>query len=292
MPRDNERIILNTRGQVGGVTTTLRAAIRPIVKLSASLGGRGGCCIYDLAREMARRCASHPIDKVAGLFYLLRTTQLPTYDELISDETAWRKCFYVLPFRRRFEIFFDFPYRGPEHWYPSWKQLMEWPERDDTYEHTAVEYQHDPSIPELMPDPDIIQFEDEASFFVEKIWAISDIHLRTNTCNPNEYEVKIGGKGFGFYCPYHFQEPIHTENRQLTIVIQSPESSYNWVVCEELPQVKKRKFEDIDKDENVNALEVKVLRKVGILRTDSCSELLMGKRDGGSMLQKISCLFV
>jgi len=290
MSRDNKRIILNTQGQVGGVTTTLRAAIRPILKLAASLGGRGGCCMYDLAREMARRCASHPTDKVAGLFYLLHTTQLPTYNELISDETAWRKCFYVLPFQRKFEILFDFPYRGPEHWYPSWKQLMEWPERDDTYEHAAVKYQHDSLIPIL--DPDIVQSEDAASLVVHQIWAISDVHLRTNTHNSNVYELKIGGKGFGFYCPYNFQEPICTESQQLTIVIQSLENSYNWVVCEQLSQTRKRKFEDIDKTENVNALEVKVLRKVGVLRTDSCSELLVGKRDGGSMLQKISCLFV
>ena len=172
MSRDNKRIILNTEGQVGGVTTTLRAAIRPILRLADSLGVRGGCSMYDLTREMSRRCASHPTDKVAGLFYLLQTTELPTYDELINEEEAWGKCFHVLPFRRKFEILFDFPYRGPEHWYPSWKQLMEWPERDDTYEHAAAEYQRDSSIPELIPDPDIVQPQAGGSLFVGKIWAI------------------------------------------------------------------------------------------------------------------------
>ena len=170
MSRDNKRIILNTQGQVGGKTTTLRAVIRPILKLASSLGDRGGCSMYDLTREMARRCASQPTDKVAGLFYLLCTTQLPTYDELISDETAWRKCFYVLPFRRKIEILCDFPYRGPECWYPSWEQLMTWPERDDNYEHPAAEWPHDDST---IPDPELtpglgIQVED-GLFFVDNI---------------------------------------------------------------------------------------------------------------------------
>jgi len=74
---------------------------------------------------------------------------LPTYGELISDETAWRRCFYVLPFRRKLEILFDFPYRGPKYWYPSWEQLMMWPERDETYEHAAAVWPYDDdAIPE------------------------------------------------------------------------------------------------------------------------------------------------
>jgi len=292
---DSTRIILNTQGQVGGNTTTLRAAIRPILKLAASLSGRGGCSMYDLAREMARRCASQPTDKVAGLFYLLHTTQLPTYDELISDEEAWRKCFHVLPFQRKFEILCHFPYRGPKHWYPSWKQMMMWPERDDSYEHAAAEWsQDDGSIRdlELIPDPDASQVGDEGSLFVDKIWAISHVDLTTEASNPNEYEVKIGDKTFGFYFPYKFQGLIETENRHLTLAIPNPEHSYNWVVCEELLQNGKRKFEDIGGDENLNVLEGIVLRKVGVLRTDSCSELLVGQRGGGSILKRISCLFV
>jgi len=284
MSRDNKRIILNTKGQIGGQTTTLRAAIRPILKLAASLGYSGGCSMYDLVREMSRRCASHPTDKVAGLFYLLHTTQLPTYDELLSDEKAWRKCFYVLPFRRKLEVLFDFPYRGPEHWYPSWEQLMMWPERDDTYEHAAAEWLHGCATSGL------IQAEDEASLFVDRIWAISNVLLSTDTRNPGEYEVKIGSKDFGFYCPYQFQKSFDTENRQFTLAIPIPQHSYNWVVCEEIPRNRKRKFEHNDKEENV--VDLVELKKVGVLRTDSCSELLVGKRDGGSMLKMINCLFV
>jgi len=92
---------------------------------------------------MARRFATVPTDKAAGLFYLLRTTQLPTYNENTTDENAWRQCFHVLPDSRKFEIQFDFPYRGSQHWFPEWKQLLDWPRRDPEYDHHAAECRED-----------------------------------------------------------------------------------------------------------------------------------------------------
>ncbi|KAF8464654.1 hypothetical protein BDZ91DRAFT_729567 [Kalaharituber pfeilii] len=112
VPRGNGRIILNTKSTVAGKVTTLRGAIRHVLKLATDADSPGGCKLYELTREMASRCATHPTDKVAGLFYLLRATQLPTYDEKIDDETAWRQCFHVLPFGKKIEILFDFPYQG------------------------------------------------------------------------------------------------------------------------------------------------------------------------------------
>ena len=89
--------ILNTRGEVAGKETTLRHAIRPVLRLAGEVDSLGGCSVYELAREMANRYATQPTDKVAGLLYLLRTTQLPTYDGGITDEVAWRKCLPLLP---------------------------------------------------------------------------------------------------------------------------------------------------------------------------------------------------
>ena len=125
----------------------------------------------------------------------------------------------------------------------------------------------------------------------------SQTTLSTDPSNPNEYgyDVKIGSKVFGFYCPYEVQMVIETEGREFTLATSKPDHAYNWVVCEELPRNRKRRFEEIDRDVHVHVdeFDVKVrLKKVGVLRTDSCSELLVGKRDGGSMLKKINCLFV
>lgn len=82
------RIIMNTQGTVEGQVITMRRAIRPILELAAEVDSPSGCSIYGLAREMAHRSATNAMysatDKVAGLFHLLRPTQLPIYDENAS----------------------------------------------------------------------------------------------------------------------------------------------------------------------------------------------------------------
>ncbi|RPB17887.1 hypothetical protein L211DRAFT_799420, partial [Terfezia boudieri ATCC MYA-4762] len=116
---------LNTKGRVAGKDTTLRRAIRPVLRLAAEVDSPGGCSVYELAREMAKRYATRPTDKVAGLLYLLRTSELPTYDERITSEAAWAKCIPLLPLERKIELLFDFPYRGllQGGWFPTWKHV-------------------------------------------------------------------------------------------------------------------------------------------------------------------------
>jgi len=134
-------LLMNTKGEVDGVATTLRQALHPVVKLAAQVDSPSGCSVYDLVKQMSKRHSTQPIDKVAGLLYLLRTTQLPTYDGDVSAEDAWTRCFHVLPFARKIEILFDFPYRARaekmetcssakpnttyyRRWFPTWRQLM------------------------------------------------------------------------------------------------------------------------------------------------------------------------
>ena len=82
-----------------------------------------GCEVYELAWEMSRRHASKAVDKIPGLFYLLRTIKLPCYDEKMTSEDFWTQCFHLLPVNRKAEILFDFPYRGSdEQWFPTWEQ--------------------------------------------------------------------------------------------------------------------------------------------------------------------------
>ncbi|KAF8457093.1 hypothetical protein BDZ91DRAFT_786036 [Kalaharituber pfeilii] len=283
--RGNGRIILNTKGTIAGKVTTLRGAIRPVLKLATDAGSPGGCKLYELTREMASRCATQPTDKVAGLFYLLRATQLPTYDENINDETAWRQCFHVLPFGKKIEILFDFPYRGTEQqWFPTWKQVMEWPERDQDYEHTPTEWPQNRRIPELIEPK-----RDLEHIFLCEVWAISHA-LVHKPSEVNEYEVKIGSEVFGFYCPYLSQAPIETDDRQFTLAILDPEQTYNnWVVCKQLNRENGR-YRSEDEDEST--IELEVLKKVGVLRTDSNSDFLVLSGDGDSVMRKINALFV
>ena len=274
-PWNQGQVLLNSRGKVFGKDIKLREAIRPVIQLAAQVDDARGCEVYKLAQEMTRRHASHPVDKISGLFYLLRTTKLPCYDEQITSEGFWRQCFHLLPADRKMEILFDFPYRGSDQqWFPTWAQVLDWPERDPAYDHMRSQ--------EL---PDLVQnVPGESSFFISNIWVIPHAILY-ETDVQGEYEAKISDKFFGFYLPYLSQTPIDVQDEPIfTLAVMDLGHTYNWVVCEPLQkQVRK---------DNDGVTEVNVLKKVGVIRTDSCGELVVGGEHGKSLLQKMACLFV
>lgn len=270
-------------------TTTLREAIRPVVQLAAEVDSSTGCSIYDLATEMAKRFATQPTDKVAGLLYLLRTTQLPTYDERISAEDAWRHCIQVLPLERKVEILCDFPYRGTyNQWFPTWSQLLEWPQRDPQYVHARSVWRDDNlEQSHKSENPDF-----KISIFLPNIWVIPDVQLVFSS-EPNQYHFKIKGSdsSYEFYCPYLHQEPIPVQPQtasRIALATVSLGHSNNWVVCE--MQGPQRVAQKSAKGEKT-MVSIEVLKKLGVLATDSCSELFIHAGSSCSKLKKISCLF-
>jgi len=299
---NGQRVIMNTQSEVAGKATTLRREMRPVLKLAEELDSPSGCSAYQLTKEMAKRFATQPTDKVTGLFYLLGTIELPTYDETVSEESSWEQCFHVLPFGRKVEILFDFPYRGTgpgQQWFPTWKQLLDWPERDSDYEHSSIMWPQDrkapPQPPLALPPEFEFEFKAAGCLFIPNVLVSSPVLLH-QTGDPNEYEVEIGDKVFGFYCPYRSQEAIQTTNEPLVLAALSMRNSHNWVVCKPL---RYRKGEGSDRsgawEMTVFGFYWKVLKKVGVLRTDSCSEFLVdGNRPGDArpMLTQTNCLFV
>ena len=281
IPRNRGNIILNSKGKVSGKVVKLRDAIRPVLQLAAQVDSLHGCDVYDLAREMARRHATQPLDKLSGLFYLLRTTKLPCYDEKLTTEDVWRQCFHLLPGPRNIEILHNFPYRGSdEQWFPTWAQMLDWPERDLQCEH--MPFQHLEGL---------VTMSGEASFFIRNIWTVPDAVI-TETDTPGEYEVEISDLLIGFYLPYLLQEPIDLQDHPVfTLAIADIEHAHNWVVCR---AIDKRQWVGTEADRlNLRQVgEFTVLKKVGIMRTDSCSELLVGGEHGAPLLQKADCLFV
>ena len=90
---------------------------------------------------MAKRHTSQDVDKISGLFYLLRITQLPCYDGEMDSGDFWKQCFHLFPVERKSEILFDFPYRGgDEEWFPTWAQVLDWPIRDPEYDHMHMRF--------------------------------------------------------------------------------------------------------------------------------------------------------
>ena len=275
-PRNRGRVLLNSRGKAFGKDIRLRDVIRPVLQLAAQIDSPQGCEVYELAREMTRRHASRPLDKISGLFYLLRTTKLPCYDAHMTSEDFWKQCFHLLPVERKAEILFDFPYRGSDkQWFPTWAQVLDWPERDPAYDHMRFQ-----SLPDLMKS-----FSEQMSFFISSIWTVPDAILHETDC-PEEYEVEINKRRFGFYLPYLSQKPINIQRQLFTLAITDLGHAHNWVVCE---AIEKRGGTNVGLS---GIVKVNVLRKVGVFRTDDCSKLLVGGESGASLLQKMDCLFV
>ena len=269
IPRNRGQVLLNSQGRVLGKVLTFRDAIRPVIKLAEQVDSPHGCDVYELAREMTRRHASQPLDKLSGLFYLLRTTKLPCYDATKTSEDMWRQCFHLLPSERKAEILLNFPYRGSnEQWFPTWAQILDWPVRNPRCDHKR---------PQSLPDLTTISRDE--SFFISNIWTIPNAILK-EADNPGEYEVQISNSLFGFYPPYLTQEPIDLRDPVFTLAIADLGYAHNWAVCK---ATDKSQWTDI----NLGVAEFKVLKKVGVIRTDSCSELSVG-----GLLQKMDCLFV
>ena len=259
-------VLLNSEGEYSGKVVKLRSAIRPVIKLAAQVGSALGCEVYELVREMIRRHASQPLDKLSGLFYLLGTTKLPCYDDKMTSEDIWRQCFHLLPPERKAEILFDFPYRGSDkQWFPTWAQMLSWPVRDPECDHMRLQ-----SLPDLMGN-----MSTEMPFFVSNLWIIPRTVL-FKTSKLGEYGVEINDRrDIYFYLPYLSQKPIDLEEPEFALAIANLEHPhYNWVVC----RVIGSPTEDA---------KVCVLKKVGVMRTDSCTQLSVG-----GLLERRDCLFI
>ena len=279
IPQALGHVFLNSQGEFSGKVVKLRSAIRPVIQLAAQVDSEDGCEVYELMREMIRRHASQPLDKLSGLFYLLGATKLPCYDDKMTSEDIWRQCFHLLPPRRKAEILFDFPYRGSDNqWFPTWKQMLNWPVRDPECDHMRLPDLPlpDSRLPDLPLRLDYLTRNMGMSFSVSNLWIIRYVVL-FKTSNPGEYKVRVGinnTSDFYFYLPYLSQKLIDLGEPEFALAIIDLGHAYNWVVC--------RVIESPARD-----AEFYVLKKVGVMRTDSCSQLFVG-----GLLDRRDCLFI
>ncbi|KAK0479126.1 hypothetical protein IW261DRAFT_1336769 [Armillaria novae-zelandiae] len=80
----------------------------------------------EVVSEMQNRVSSKPVDKVAGLAYILQGTCIPIYNARMSDADAWEVLMDVMSPVSRSELFFYFPGagNGRKYWRPSWQQIL------------------------------------------------------------------------------------------------------------------------------------------------------------------------
>ncbi|KAK0466471.1 hypothetical protein IW261DRAFT_1521966 [Armillaria novae-zelandiae] len=79
-----------------------------------------------LVSEMQHRVSTKPLDKVAGLAYLLQTDSIPIYDPHQSPADAWEVLMEVVESDIRLALLFRYhePGDGRKYWRPSWEQAM------------------------------------------------------------------------------------------------------------------------------------------------------------------------
>ncbi len=94
---------------------------------SEQLESLDGLCIVDNAlSQMQRRVSTNPMDRVAGLAYLLWTKYIPTYDEEQSEESAWVALVNAMEdgSRQKLLLCYPEPGNGSKCWRASWEQVM------------------------------------------------------------------------------------------------------------------------------------------------------------------------
>ncbi|KAF8451214.1 hypothetical protein BDZ91DRAFT_751046 [Kalaharituber pfeilii] len=285
-----DTVYLNTVGTFEGSQMTLRQAIAPLTKLARHLTQKDHCEIYRLAKEMQRRHASTAIDKVTGLFYLLRTSVLPTYSKDTAPGVAWSQSFHFLSIKTKLELLFDFPYRGSnDKWFPSWGQLLQWPDRDPAIQHRTRKV-HLRTL--HLTFPSCKHYDDDAQLIsIEGVLMLWGITL-TKSLTPGEYTGTISRDTvspkairISFFSIYRNQQPI--DDGRYVLVTPRLSTSQNWIVCDSARG--SWEWEHQLCSENC-ALKpgLMICRKVGVLRTDAGIWL----RGPDSLLQMVSCLFV
>ncbi|SJL00484.1 uncharacterized protein ARMOST_03797 [Armillaria ostoyae] len=82
--------------------------------------------IFDVLVYMQSRVSTNPVDKVAGLAYLLYSKSLPAYSGTQSVEDAWTALVDTMFEGYRGDLFFLYPKPGDgiNIWRPSWNQVM------------------------------------------------------------------------------------------------------------------------------------------------------------------------
>ncbi|KAK0495305.1 hypothetical protein EDD18DRAFT_1394143, partial [Armillaria luteobubalina] len=82
--------------------------------------------VFEAPEKMQHRVSTNPIDKIAGLAFLMRSRSIPTYRDSDSPEDAWTALVNSMVKWRRGELFCMYPEPGNagKKWRPSWEQVM------------------------------------------------------------------------------------------------------------------------------------------------------------------------
>ncbi|KAK0199676.1 hypothetical protein DFS33DRAFT_1509159 [Desarmillaria ectypa] len=85
-----------------------------------------GRSVFGVLSLMQNRVSTNPMDKVAGLAYLLEGSTMPAYDGMQNEENAWTAFVNECHPLYKGQMLFLYPAPGNEgnFWRPSWKQAI------------------------------------------------------------------------------------------------------------------------------------------------------------------------
>ncbi|KAK0493932.1 hypothetical protein EDD18DRAFT_1256514 [Armillaria luteobubalina] len=88
--------------------------------------GTGQSDIFHALAQMRDRVSHNPVDRVAGLAFLLESGTIPAYYETQSVEDAWTALVNTMQKSYRTQLLFLYPNpgNGDKAWRPTWKQVM------------------------------------------------------------------------------------------------------------------------------------------------------------------------
>ncbi|KAK0437425.1 uncharacterized protein EV420DRAFT_1280684 [Desarmillaria tabescens] len=111
-------------GEAGNrwICEDVRARVDKHLQSLRLLGGN----LFDILQEMQNQVSTKPLDKVAGLGYLLFRESIPIYDESQSEEDAWVALTEVMDGKYHLELLLLYPEPGNGYkcWQPSWNEVM------------------------------------------------------------------------------------------------------------------------------------------------------------------------
>ncbi|KAK0459937.1 hypothetical protein IW261DRAFT_1536212, partial [Armillaria novae-zelandiae] len=96
--------------------------------------------IYEALEGMQNRLSTNPVDKIAGLSFLMDSDWIPAYYETQSLEEAWTALVNSMDVEGRGKLFLSSPEPGTAgiKWRPSWDQVMTKPRFDGFYTELQV----------------------------------------------------------------------------------------------------------------------------------------------------------
>ncbi|KAK0493591.1 hypothetical protein EDD18DRAFT_1356536 [Armillaria luteobubalina] len=81
-------------------------------KLTRLKKTHGQHCVYDVLSQMQQRVSTNPVDKVAGMAYLLHSDSIPVYHGTQSEEDMWTSLVEVAALQCQWDLLFLYPEPG------------------------------------------------------------------------------------------------------------------------------------------------------------------------------------